>query len=219
MKTRIVLLGPPASGKGTQAEKIKARFGLESVSPGAMLREELRLQTPLGIEADRLTRNGSMVPDSTVVELVGHWLTVHPGGFVFDGFPRTLVQAEALEKMLLPPRAALDIVFFFDVSEETIFERVMNRMTCGQCGRSFSAGLHLAEGQTACPECGGVLGRRIDDTPASLEHRIREYREKTEPLVDYYRRCGLLWSLNGAESPDQVFSEIASALDPSIDSL
>lgn len=219
MKTRIVLLGPPASGKGTQAERIKARFGLDTVSPGAMLREELRLQTPLGIEADRLTRNGSMVPDATVIELVAHWLTSHPGGFVFDGFPRTLVQADALEKMLFQQHSALDRVLFFDVSEETIFERVMNRMTCGQCGRSFSAGLHLSPGQSACPECGGVLGRRADDTPEAVEQRLCEYREKTEPLVDYYRQRGLLWSLNGSESPEQVFAEIAAIVDPSKDSL
>ena len=219
MKTRIVLLGPPASGKGTQAERIKARFGLQAVSPGAMLREELRLQTPLGIEADRLTRNGSMVPDTTVIELVARWLSAHSGGFVFDGFPRTLVQAEALEKMLFQHGVTLDIVLYFDVTEETIFERVMNRMTCGQCGRSFSAGLHLTPGQSACPECGGVLGRRADDTPEAVEQRLVEYREKTDPLVAYYRQRELLWALNGAESPDQVFSEIVAALCPSKDSL
>jgi len=219
VKTRIVLLGPPASGKGTQAEKIKALFSLQAVSPGAILREELRLQTPLGIKADRLTCNGSMVPDATVIELVAHWLSVHSGGFVFDGFPRTLVQGDALGKMLFQQHTALDIVLFFDVSEETIFERVMNRKTCGQCGRSFSAGLHLASGQLTCPKCGGALGRRSDDTPEAVEHRLREYREKTEPLIAYYRQRGLLWTLNGAESPEDVFSEIVAALDPSIDSL
>ena len=113
----------------------------------------------------------------------------------------------------------MDIVLFFDVSEETIFERVMNRVTCGQCGRSFSAGLHLAPGQSACPECGGALGRRADDTPDAVEQRLVEYREKTEPLVAYYQQNGLLWTLNGAESPEQVFAEIQAALDPSQDSL
>lgn len=184
-----------------------------------MLREELRLQTPLGIEADRLTRNGSMVSDATVIELVSHWLSAHSDGFVFDGFPRTLVQAESLEKMLFQQHASLDIVLFFDVSDETIFERVMNRMTCGQCGRSFSSGLHLKPGQLACPECGGPLGRRADDTPEAVEQRLVEYRERTEPLADYYRQRGLLWPLNGAESPDQVFAEIASAITSSKDSL
>ncbi len=215
MKTRIVLLGPPASGKGTQAQKIKARFGLETASPGAMLREELRRQTALGIEAERLTRNGFMVPDATVIELVRRWLSEHPRKFVFDGFPRTLVQAEALEKTVSQKRSALDIVFFFDVSDETIFERVMNRVTCGQCGQSFSANLHLAPGQSVCPGCGGALGRRADDTPEVLEHRLVEYRENTEPLVAYYQKRGLLWPLSAAESPDQVFAEIAAALDPS----
>lgn len=212
MKTRIVLLGPPASGKGTQAEKIKARFGWETVSPGAMLRDELRRQTPLGIEADRATRNGSMVSDETVNRLVEQWLGGHSGGFVFDGYPRSTGQAVALEKMLFQRGAPLDIVFFFDVSEETIFERVMHRLTCAQCGRSFSADLHLRPGQSECPGCGGALGRRRDDTPEAVEERLREYREKTEPLVDYYRKLGLLWPLCATESPGAVFAEIEAAL-------
>jgi len=213
VKTRLVLLGPPASGKGTQAELIKGRYGIASVSPGAMLREEMRLGTPLGIEADRLTRDGSMVPDAMVIELVAHWLSAHADGFVFDGFPRTIAQADALEQMLAELHAPLDAVLFFDITYETIFERVMNRLTCNQCGRSFAVGLHLESAQARCPECGGTLGRRSDDTPEALEHRIAQYREKTEPLVEYYQRRGLLWTLQSADGPEGVFAEIASLLE------
>jgi len=213
VKTRIVLLGPPASGKGTQAELIKARYGIASVSPGAMLREEMRLGTPLGIEADRITRDGSMVPDAMVIELVAKWLAAHTEGFVFDGFPRTIAQADALEQMLAQLHAPLDAVLFFDITAETIFERVMNRLTCTQCGRSFAVGLHLETAQACCPECGGTLGRRSDDTPEALEHRIAQYREKTEPLVEYYQRRGLLWTLQSADGPEGVFAEIASLLE------
>ncbi|MEI7958461.1 MAG: nucleoside monophosphate kinase [Verrucomicrobiota bacterium] len=213
MKTRIVLLGPPASGKGTQAELIKARYGIASVSPGAMLREEMRLGTPLGIEADRITRDGSMVSDAMVIQLVGNWLAAHTEGFVFDGFPRTIAQADALDRMLAELHAPLDGVLFFDISAQTIFERVMNRLTCTQCGRSFAVGLHLKSAEARCPKCGGTLGRRSDDTPEALEHRIAQYREKTEPLVEYYQRRGLLWTLKSADGPEGVFAEISSLLE------
>lgn len=213
MKTRIVLLGPPASGKGTQAEMLKARYGFSIASPGAILREEKLSGTALGIEADRLTSKGMMVPDSVVVELVSNWLGAHTTGFVFDGFPRTVCQADSLELLLSERRTTLDVVLHFDVSSETVFNRVMNRMTCGECGRSFAIGLHLEPGQTKCKECGGLLIRRSDDSPEAVERRLVEYREKTEPLVEYYRQRGLLWTLRGAESPENVFAEVISVLE------
>lgn len=206
-------MGPPASGKGTQAEFIKARYGIPSVSPGAMLRQEMKQGTPLGIEADRLTRGGGMVPDAMVLQLVGNWLATHAESFVFDGFPRTIAQADALEKMLSERGFSLDAVLFFDISPQTIFERVMNRLTCSQCGRSFAVGLHLESAQSRCPECGGEMIRRSDDTPEALEHRLVEYREKTEPLVDYYQRKGILWTLNSADRPEGVFNEIVPILE------
>ena len=213
MKTRIVLLGPPASGKGTQAELIKARYDIPSASPGAMLREEMRQGTPLGIEADRLTRDGSMVPDAMVLQIVSNWLTIHSESFIFDGFPRTITQAEALDQMLSKQGHALDAVLFFDITAQTIFERVMNRLTCTQCGRSFALGLHLASEQERCLACGGAMIRRSDDTPEALEHRIEQYIEKTEPLVEYYQHRGLLWTLTSADRPEGVFREIVQILE------
>ncbi|MEI6561165.1 MAG: nucleoside monophosphate kinase [Verrucomicrobiota bacterium] len=213
MKTRIVLLGPPASGKGTQAEFIKRRYGIASASPGAMLRDEMRRGTPLGLEADRMTRDGSMVPDAMVIQLVGNWLSAHSTGFVFDGFPRTVAQADALDQMLSERQSALDAVLFFDITAETAFERVMNRLTCTQCARSFAVGLHLESAQARCPECGGELGHRSDDTPEALERRIAQYREKTEPLVEYYQRRGLLWTLRAADDPAEVSAQITALLE------
>ena len=213
VKTRIVLLGPPASGKGTQAEFIKRRYDIASASPGAMLRDEMRRGTPLGIEADRMTRDGSMVPDAMVIQLVGNWLSAHADGFVFDGFPRTVGQADALDQMLSERQSALDAVLFFDISAETAFQRVMNRLTCTQCARSFAVGLHLEPAQTRCPECGGELGHRSDDTPEALEHRIAQYHEKTEPLVEYYQRRGLLSILKAADDPAEVSAQITALLE------
>ena len=178
-----------------------------------MLRDEMRRATPLGIEADRLTRDGSMLPDALVVQLVGNWLTAHADAFVFDGFPRTIGQADAFEQKLAELRAPLDIVLFFDITMQTAFERVMNRLTCSQCGRSFAIGLHVESASARCPECGGVLSHRSDDTAEALEHRIAQYREKTEPLVEYYQKRGLLRTLKSADGPAEVFTEITSILE------
>ena len=208
-----MLLGPPASGKGTQAEKIKLRYGIPTASPGAMLRDEMRRGTELGIEADRLTRDGSMVPDSMVIRLVGQWLEANTSQFIFDGFPRTLGQAEALDEMLARNGQALDAVLFFDLPAEVIASRVLNRLSCTQCGRIFAIGLQLTAEETRCPECGGVLERRSDDTLEALQQRMAQYREKTDPLVGYYREKGLLRTLKAAEHPEAVFEEIVSILD------
>ena len=167
----------------------------------------------MGIEADRLTRSGGMAPDAMILQLVENWLEQHPDSFVFDGFPRTITQAEAWEKMLADRNSKLDTVLFFDISEETIFERVMNRMTCSQCGHSFAIGLHVESAQTHCPDCAGILTRRSDDTPEALEQRLVEYEEKTEPLVKYYRDRGLLWTLTTMDRPEGVFREIVPILE------
>lgn len=178
-----------------------------------MLREEMKKGTPLGIEADRLTRDGSMVPDSMVIRLVENWLEANPSHFVFDGFPRTLAQAEALDQMLAKRGGKLDVVLFFDLPDEVISERVFKRLTCAQCGRSFALGLHLPSGETRCPECHGELIRRSDDTPEALRQRMAQYREKTDPLVGYYRAKGLIRPLRAANSPEVVFNEIVSILE------
>jgi len=115
--------------------------------------------------------------------------------------------------MLSERQSTLDAVLFFDITAETAFERVMNRLTCTQCARSFAVGLHLESAQACCPECGSELGHRSDDTPEVLEHRIAQYREKTEPLVEYYQRRGLLWTLKAADDPAEVSAQIAALLE------
>lgn len=193
---------------------IKTRYQIEPTSPGAMLREELRKGTDLGREADSFTSRGQLAPDSLVVALVENWLKFHGGRFVFDGFPRTIAQAEALAELLQKQGTPLDVVFFFNVPFETIKQRVLHRLTCGECGRIFSVGLHFggAVGEV-CPVCHGPLDRRVDDTLEALEQRMVEYREKTEPLIAYYRKRGMLKELSAAEHPDSVFAEIVSFLE------
>ncbi len=178
-----------------------------------MLREHSQRGTELGKAADALTARGQLVPDALITALVEEWLTGHGDGFVFDGFPRTVPQAEALEALLARRGTPLQAVLFFNVPFEEIRNRVLNRVNCRQCGRIFKVGLHVASTEAPCPVCEGPLCRRADDTLEVLERRMAEYREKTEPLVDFYRKRGLLFELKGGPRPETVFAEISSILE------
>ncbi len=209
LRTRVVLLGPPASGKGTQAERIRGAYGIETTSSGEMLREEARKGSALGLEADRLTAQGQLAPDAMILQLVEAWLSSARERFVFDGFPRTLPQGEALEGLLERLGKPLDAVLFFNLPESVIADRVLNRVNCSQCGGIFSTG----EVEAACPNCGGPLFRRKDDTLEALSRRLEAYHAKTEPLVDFYRERGKLFVLDAAQEPDAVFHDITNVLE------
>jgi adenylate kinase len=214
VKERIVLLGPPASGKGTQAELIEARFGIPITSPGAMLRAEKKAGTPLGVEADKLTSAGKLLPDDLVVRLVEGWLLQTQGRrFTFDGFPRSLGQAEALERMLAERDAPLDVVLALEANVATLQERVANRVMCLQCGNIAALGWQVKTIEEGCPRCGGALVRRNDDTPETLAQRLREYSEKTEPLFAFYEERQLLHRIDSAQSAEMVFARISEILE------
>jgi len=212
VKRRLVLLGPPASGKGTQAAMISAKYGYPIASPGGMLREEKRAGTALGIEADKLTTRGSLLPDETIVALVKRWLMEHDGEFVFDGVPRTLGQAKALDALLEERRTPVDLVIALEAKLSTLEERVKNRLICSKCGQIVSLGLHVPSPDTPCPVCGGKLSKRSDDTRETLERRMLEYREKTEPLIAFYTKRGLLHKIDTTPTPERVFDSIAKIL-------
>jgi len=212
VKQRIVLLGPPASGKGTQAEMIHAKFGIETPSVGAILREQQAAGTVLGREAARFTEQGRLVPDEMIVEVARTWLDAHNGAFVFDGFPRTFGQAEALERLLNKRQTPLEIAFSLEVNVVTIEKRVCRRLACAKCGLIVSIGWHIESAASPCPRCGGALVRRADDTPETLQRRMIEYCEKSEPLVAFYAGRGLLTRIAADAAPETVFAEIASAL-------
>lgn len=212
MKERIVLLGPPASGKGTQAEMIRAKFGIETPSVGAILREQQAAGTPLGLEAAAWTDAGRLVPDALIVEVARAWLDERNGAFVFDGFPRTRGQAEAFDHLLNNRHTPLQIALSLDVDVATIEDRVRRRLACERCGCIVSIGLHVASADAVCPRCGGKLVRRADDTPETLRRRMVEYREKSEPLIEFYAGRGLLHRIAADAAPEAVFGEIAAAL-------
>jgi adenylate kinase len=213
VKRRIVLLGPPAAGKGTQAALMKARYQIPVTSPGAMLREEKRLGTQLGIEAEKHTSQGSLVPDEMVCRLVGAWLGQNNDGFIFDGFPRSRGQADALENMLTARGTPLEVAISLEVPQEVLERRVLSRLVCLDCGHIVAAGLQVSTMDQPCPDCGGKLGRRQDDTAEILAHRMVEYREKSLPLIEHYLGRDLLHVVESSGPPETVFKSICEILE------
>lgn len=219
MKQRIVLLGPPASGKGTQADRLAAAFGIPHVSTGALLRSECERGTPLGREADAYTRNGGLVPDELAIRIVTNWMAAHGTRFLFDGFPRTLGQAESLDAALAELRAPLDLIVFLDLGEEEIRRRILDRLTCLSCGATFASSLHgLAVGDP-CPRCKQPVVRRKDDSAGALGERMKVYRELTLPVVEYYGRNAprLLHRVPAGKGSDAIFDELSRLVAGGVD--
>jgi adenylate kinase len=213
VKRRIVLLGPPASGKGTLADRLESEFGLPTVSPGSLLRQEKAEGTELGWEAHRQTQQGMLVDDDTINAIVGKWLDRQTGdAFVFDGYPRTLGQATALEAMLAKRGTPLDLVILLEADPDTLRDRVAKRATCSRCGNIVRIGVHVASLEAPCPRCGGELVRRSDDTDEALARRLQEYAEKTEPLINYYEGRNVLRRVDTQPAPDQVFEQVRPLL-------
>ena len=192
---------------------ISARYQIPTASPGAMLREEKSAGTDLGIAAEKLTSQGKLLPDEIVSDVVLRWLETHDGQFIFDGFPRSLGQAAALDRMLADRHTPLEVVLSLEADTDTIAHRVENRLVCSRCRTNVSLGLHVARADEACPKCGGRLVRRNDDNLETLRSRMAEYAEKTEPLIAHYTGLGLLRSVDSTRTPEVVFAAIADILE------
>jgi adenylate kinase len=210
-KQRILLLGPPASGKGTQADRLARAFGIPHVSTGALLRSECARGTALGLEADSWTSRGLLVPDELAVRIITAWMAGNGPRFLFDGFPRTTGQAEHLDKALDEARTPLDLVIFLDLSDEEIARRILDRLTCARCGTTFGGSLHGLKIGDVCPACGGELIRRNDDTEEALAERLRVYRESTLPVVTHYRNSapGIFHRIDAGEGSDTIFKKLS----------
>jgi adenylate kinase len=207
-----VLLGPPASGKGTQSELIQRKFQISVTSTGAILRREAKLNTLVGREAGRIISKGALAPDDLVLALVGQWLDQHREAFLFDGFPRTLPQAVEFEKILQARQTPLDLAIFLEASEETIAFRMAHRLTCSNCGKVVSIGRHVQSASEPCPNCGGKLEVRSDDNHAALALRLEEFRKKSLPLIDFYSRRNLLVKVDANQEADRVFEQISCVI-------
>jgi adenylate kinase len=212
VKRRIVLLGPPASGKGTQAELIQRRFGITATSTGAILRAEAKRETAAGMAAAKIISTGSLAPDEMVLELVAAWLGQIDGSFLFDGFPRTVKQAERFETLLCQRRSPLEIAILLEVSEPVIQARMLRRLTCSKCGKVISIGRHVRDANDPCPNCGGRLEVRDGDNLSALARRMEEYREKTVPVTDFYHSRGILARVDASRAGESVFKDVSELI-------
>ena len=214
MKSRIVLLGAPGSGKGTQAEMITRHFAIAVTSPGTIPRRERDLGTPLGIKADEISKQGGLVPDEIIVHLIEDWLTLHgKDGFVFDGFPRTVKQGERLNEILQKRQTALDLAIWLEVSERTVRDRIAGRLQCRRCGFTTSLTSAGFADRPICPYCDGPLVRRDDDDASVLETRLAEFKTKTEPLLSFYERDDALHRIDGNRDRETVFADISALIE------
>ena len=202
---KLIFLGPPGAGKGTQAVKIAARFGIAHISTGDMLRAEMREGTELGKAAKGLIDRGELVPDDVILGMVKNRIRQDDckNGFLFDGFPRTIAQAEALEAI-----SAIDHVINIDVPVETLIRRISGRRMCSACG----AGYHVSTYSEPNCTCGEALYQRDDDKEETVRNRLVVYERSTKPLIEYYQQKGLLHTVNGNADIDAVDAEIRAVI-------
>lgn len=201
---RLVLLGAPGAGKGTQAVFLKERHGLAHISTGDIFRHNLKNNTPLGLEAKKFMDSGQLVPDDIVMKMVGEKLNEfgEGEGFMLDGFPRTVPQAEFLES-----KTKLDGVILFKVPDEAIVKRLTSRAVCKECGSITNIHEH-----SKCPACGGELYRRDDDKEETIRSRLKVFHEQTEALAEFYKARNLLLEVDATGIPEEVFSRVVEIL-------
>ncbi len=210
---RLAFLGPPGAGKGTQARDLSREWGVPHLATGDMLREALEARTALGLEAKRFMDQGVLVPDEVIIGLMRERLAQREAakGFIVDGFPRTIAQAEALARLLKDAGQALEAVIFFDVSEEELLRRLTGRRVCRQCQTTY----HLVSAPTqkpgVCDRCGGELYQREDDRAETVRRRLEVFARQTAPLLDYYRQRNLLTTVAGEGPIDSIRQAIRRA--------
>ncbi|MCX4469971.1 adenylate kinase [Micromonospora sp. MW-13] len=211
---RLVLVGPPGAGKGTQAEFIAAHLSVPKISTGDIFRANVSQGTPLGIEAKRYMDAGKLVPDEVTINMVRDRLAEPDAGegFLLDGFPRTTPQAAALDKLLADLGTALDLVLELVVDDDEVIRRLSGRRTCRGCGKIWHVEFDATTRDGICDRCGAELFQRDDDKPETIAARLREYAEKTAPLVDYYGAQGKLVGIDATGPVEDVTVRAIDAL-------
>ena len=195
---RVAFLGPPGAGKGTQARDLAQEWRVLHLATGDMLREAVATGSPLGREAKTYMDQGALVPDDVIIRMMAERLGAAAGrGFILDGFPRTIAQAEALARLLKDLGQTLDTVVYFDVSEPELLRRLTGRRVCRKCGHTYHLTSNPPKRPGVCDACGGELYQRDDDTEATVRNRLEVYRRQTAPLLDYYRQRNLLVTVSG----------------------
>ncbi len=210
----LILLGPPGGGKGTQAKRIVEKYGIPQISTGDILRDAVAKGTELGKKAKEYMDRGELVPDEVVIGIVRERLS-QPDcekGFILDGFPRTIKQAEALDEILEEMNRKIDAVIDIEVPDEEIIKRIVYRRTCKNCGAVYNLIYSPPKEDNKCDKCGGELYQRDDDKEETVKERLRVYKEQTQPLIDYYKNKGVLYTVDGTKSIDEVWSQIEDIL-------
>ena len=211
----IILLGPPGAGKGTQAARLQADRGMVQLSTGDMLREAVASSTPIGLKAKAIMERGELVSDAIVSALIGERLdAAAEQGAIFDGFPRTRAQAEALDLLLTERGRHLDFVIELAVDEDELVKRIVGRFSCAKCGTGYHDTFRPTKVEGVCDVCGSTeFKRRKDDNEETVRTRMVEYRAKTQPILPFYEARGLVRRVNGMASVDEVAAEIDAILD------
>ena len=211
---RTILLGPPGAGKGTQAARIIEKYNIPHISTGDIFRDNVKRQTELGKRAQEYMNKGELVPDDLVIEIATTRLLEEDckEGFLLDGFPRTVYQAEKLDEFLADHGMALDKAINIEVADEELISRLTGRRTCKNCGASYHIVNIPPTVEGVCDECGGELMQRADDTEETVRNRIDVYKEQTMPLVEYYTKAEKIATVDGLGTLDEVFADIVKAL-------
>ena len=211
---RVVLLGPPGAGKGTQATGIAEKYNILHISTGDIFRANVKQGTPLGLKAKEYMDKGALVPDELTCDLVEDRIMQADcaNGYLLDGFPRTVFQAEHFDKFLKAKGQNLDDVVDIEVPDSVIVPRAAGRRVCRNCGKPYHVTNMPPKVEGVCDDCGGEVYQRADDCEETVKNRLKVYADQTAPLVDYYKNAGILKVINGNQEMDKVFAEICKAL-------
>lgn len=211
---KIILLGPPGAGKGTQAKSISNRYSIPHISTGDIFRKNMSENTPLGIEARRYIDNGQLVPDEVTIDMVKERLKEDDckKGYLLDGFPRTVVQAEALQDFLNQRDEKLDTALCIEVPNDFILERMTGRRVCPSCGASYHVKFNPTKISGKCDVCGSDIIQRADDVEETVKERLDVYERQTQPLIDFYKERNLLSVVDGTKAINKVFESICGIL-------
>lgn len=212
---RLILLGGPGAGKGTQAKKLVEKYNIPQISTGDILRGAVKNNTELGQKAKSFMDAGELVPDDVIIGIVKDRIQENDceKGFIFDGFPRTTAQAEELDTMLTELNIKLDSAINFKVSDEVIVARMSGRRTCAQCQAVFNVKFNPPKQEGVCDKCSGELTQRDDEKEDVVRNRLKVYEDQTAPLIDFYNNKGLLKDINGEQEINTIFEEVTNMLD------